>query len=98
MTQNVTGRLLVGLRWKNVVEEDGREEWKYEMFIDESQVNKTDKYVFWGGLFIAIVLWIIFFFSRLLTFDAFWCLCVGINLGLLGVNMQGYWKCNAKFQ
>ena len=97
-TQNVTGRLLVGLRWKNVVEEDGREEWKYEMFIENSQVNKTDKWVFWGGMFVFVASWIIFFITRLFTFDAFWMLCCGINIGLLGVNIQGYMKCNTKFQ
>jgi hypothetical protein len=28
--QNITGRLMVGLRWKNKVNEDGSEEWIFE--------------------------------------------------------------------
>ena len=28
--KNVTGRLMVGLRWNSVVEEDGRTTWKFE--------------------------------------------------------------------
>jgi hypothetical protein len=32
--KNVTGRLLVGLRWWNEVKEDGSEEWKFESYDD----------------------------------------------------------------
>lgn len=28
--QNVTGRLMVGLRWWNQVDDDGRSHWKFE--------------------------------------------------------------------
>ena len=47
--KNVTGRLLVGLRWFNRRMPDGSEEWDCECLVDESKNNVVDTTFFWGG-------------------------------------------------
>jgi hypothetical protein len=47
--KNVTGRLLVGLKWENKRLPDGTEKWIYECKVDESKNNKVDSTFFWGG-------------------------------------------------
>merc|ERR1719362_920808 len=45
--KNVTGRVLVGLRWWNHVREDGSQEWVFESNPKEDSLNATDRNVFW---------------------------------------------------
>lgn len=49
--KNVTGRLMVGLRWNSVVEEDGRTTWKFEAQEEGLRSTSLDVAVFWVGLF-----------------------------------------------
>ena len=44
--KNVSGRILVGLRWWSIIKEDGKEEWKFES-LDLVNKNKADNRVFW---------------------------------------------------
>jgi hypothetical protein len=95
--QNITGRLLVGLRWKNRVNEDGTEEWLFESLNEEANLNSMDKYMFWGVLLVSPVIWAIFLVANLLTFVLFWSLCCLVNLILTSGNLVGYWKCNRDY-
>lgn len=54
--KNISGRILVGLRWWNEVKEDGSEEWKYESS-QEVKSKSIDTTVFWMSLYIAPVFW-----------------------------------------
>merc|ERR1719382_1638742 len=45
--KNITGRLLVGLRWWSHVREDGSQEWVFESNPEEGNLNSTDRNVFW---------------------------------------------------
>src|SRR3989338_6263642 len=47
VVKNVTGRLLVALRWWNHVKEDGESEWVFESHPQADKVNSFDKYFFW---------------------------------------------------
>jgi hypothetical protein len=51
--KNVTGRLLVGLRWWNEIDERGSSHWKFESFEEQRYIHPTDSNVFWLTLFIA---------------------------------------------
>ena len=55
--KNVTGRLLVGLRWWNYVKEDGTNEWVFESLENMSEVNANDSRVFWMGLYVPVAVW-----------------------------------------
>jgi len=47
--KNVTGRLLVGLKWWQERDENGKEKWKFECKVNEEKNNKVDATFFWGG-------------------------------------------------
>ena len=45
-TKNVSGRLLVGLRWWNDIAEDGSSQWRFESSSEDS-VGRIDYRIFW---------------------------------------------------
>jgi len=68
--KNVSGRLLVGLRWWNYVKEDGTTEWVFESIEDMSEISPTDRRLFWVGLYAPAVVW-----SILLVRTCVWTTC-----------------------
>ena len=57
--KNVSGRILVGLRWWNEVKEDGSEVWIFESDHEKSATS-IDTTIFWGSLYITPLFWGIF--------------------------------------
>ena len=100
VVKNVTGRLLVGLRWWNKVEEDTTA-WIFES-AEDKVVNKFDRSVFWTVLYATPVVWIAFFILGLLKLALHWLLIVVMALALSFANVYGYYKCSkeqgAQFQ
>jgi len=81
--KNVSGRLLVGLRWWNRVAEDGSSEWIFEASTTKKP-NRFDKMVFWGCLYLSPVVWAIL--GLLLSgLKPTWLLIVGIAFFLSGL-------------
>lgn len=39
VVKNISGRLLVGMRWSNEIKEDGSNEWKFECIPDTSRIG-----------------------------------------------------------
>lgn len=105
VVKNITGRLLVGLRWWAQVEgEDGTEtRWIYEAAPpDQYTANKFDSTWFWGSLYVTPIIWGGFFFSGLLQWHFGWLITVTFGVASSGANVYGYWNCSndqkAKFQ
>merc|ERR1711990_716079 len=57
--KNVTGRILVGLRWWSKIGPDGKEEWVFAS-IAKNEANKNDARVFWFFQYLMSVVWSIF--------------------------------------
>merc|ERR1712086_869829 len=55
--KNVSGRLLVGLRWWNYVKEDGSTNWIFESLEDMDAINPNDSRIFWLGLYAPVFFW-----------------------------------------
>mmetsp|Transcript_3051 Transcript_3051/g.4414 ORF Transcript_3051/g.4414 Transcript_3051/m.4414 type:complete len:181 (-) Transcript_3051:422-964(-) len=92
--KNVTGRILVGLRWWNEVnEEDGSNTWIFESRPDGKQVNAGESRVFWMALIVTPIVWAVFALMALVGFSFQWFIlcCVGVILS--GSNLWGYYKC-----
>ncbi|KAK2571725.1 Golgi apparatus membrane protein TVP23-like protein B [Acropora cervicornis] len=53
--KNVSGRLLVGLRWWNYVDEDGNSHWVFESRKNNKSVTTAESRVFWLGLLVVAV-------------------------------------------
>jgi hypothetical protein len=97
--KNVSGRLLVGLRWWNRINVDtGETEWHYESAPASAQVPPLDKNIFWGALYAAPLAWgacgVAAFFT--LSFD--WLLVHAVATALTGANLLGYTRCSGEAQ
>ncbi|XP_047569339.1 Golgi apparatus membrane protein TVP23 homolog A isoform X2 [Lutra lutra] len=73
--KNVTGRLLVGLRWWNQIDEDGKSHWIFEArkaSPNQTAATEAEARIFWLGLIICPLIWIVFFFSTLFSLKLKW--------------------------
>mmetsp|Transcript_29531 Transcript_29531/g.60032 ORF Transcript_29531/g.60032 Transcript_29531/m.60032 type:complete len:225 (-) Transcript_29531:84-758(-) len=92
--KNVSGRLLVGLRWWNEVREDGTNEWRFESREDTSRIADVDSRVFWLTLWTWPLIWGFFTVQTFFSFNYGWMLCTLVALALSGANLYGYIKCS----
>jgi hypothetical protein len=90
--KNVTGRLLVGLRWWNEVRDDGSSVWIFESKPDNRHVHPNDSFVFWTALYSTPVIWFVFGLGTL-TGSFQYLIIVVVALSMSGANVIGYWKC-----
>ncbi|KAI8620438.1 hypothetical protein BC830DRAFT_1059255 [Chytriomyces sp. MP71] len=91
--KNVTGRLLVGLRWWNEIREDGENVWIFESR-EGRAINATDANVFWFALYAAPAIWFVFGLGAIIRFSFQWTLCVVVALVLNMANVVGYSRCH----
>ncbi|KAJ1966798.1 Golgi apparatus membrane protein tvp23 [Dispira parvispora] len=92
--KNVTGRLLVGLRWWNEVQEDGTNVWIFESRDPSIPVNAVDSRVFWGTLYATPVVWLVLALITLIRLDFQWLLVVIVAVVLSSANLVGYMRCD----
>jgi len=92
--KNISGRLLVGMRWWNDIKEDGSSQWYFESIADESTVDPKDKSIFWGSLYTWPVLWLVFLIINVLSFSWDWLLLILMIFIFGATNVVGYWKCS----
>lgn len=94
-TKNVSGRLLVGLRWWNDVKPDGTNEWVFESQENKTLINPYESKLFWIILLLFPIIWTFFFISCL--FSPFsmmnWLFVSVVSLVLQGSNVVGYVRC-----
>jgi len=91
--KNITGRLLVGLRWCNFIDEAGKSHWHFLSFEDQRVIHPTDSNVFWVALFLAPCIWVLIAITTVLTLRFMWLVLVLVALGLTSMNTLGYVKC-----
>ena len=65
--KNISGRLMVGLRWWNQVDEEGKSTWVFESrsqrSLQRNPINTKESTIFWITLLACPVMWVLFFFS-----------------------------------
>ncbi|KAM7470085.1 hypothetical protein LguiA_008268 [Lonicera macranthoides] len=95
VVKNVSGRILVGLRWWNEINDEGESVWKFECLDQESlaRMNKKDSWLFWWTLYLSAVGWILLAIFSLVRFQADYLLVVGVCLTLSLANIIGFTKC-----
>ena len=106
VTKNVTGRLLVGLRWWAQVDLDAPDGTDETRWIFESKenvkINTFDQTWFWTVMYATPLIWIFFLILGLLKFNFGWLITVSFGIALNCANVYGYWRCSkdqkAKFQ
>jgi len=98
VVKNVTGRFLVGLRWRNQVDPiTGNSTWVYESRSEEGFKRKpvmpNEFRIFWGALIIGPILWTLFGLMALFTFKWIWFIVCVTGLSFNGANLYGYIRC-----
>ncbi|GER55947.1 Golgi apparatus membrane protein tvp23, partial [Striga asiatica] len=95
VVKNVSGRILVGLRWWNEINDNGESVWKFECLDQESmaRMNKKDSWLFWWTLYLTAVAWIFFAIFSLIRFQADYLLVVDVCLTLSIANIIGFTRC-----
>ena len=93
--KNVSGRILVGLRWWNEVREDGTEVWIFESD-HEKRATSIDTTLFWGSLYAAPAFWGVFLIIELIGLSLIWFLVCLISFVLTFSNTVGYYKCSGE--
>lgn len=90
--KNITGRLLVGLRWWNYVDDEGESHWVYES--KQKNINSHESRIFWLGLILCPAFWCLLFITAFFSLSFKWLIVVVIALSLNFANLYGYIKCN----
>nr|POF08097.1 golgi apparatus membrane protein-like protein echidna [Quercus suber] len=95
VVKNVSGRILVGLRWWNEINDLGESVWKFESLDQESlaRMNKKDSWLFWWTLYLTAALWIVLAIFSLIRLQADYLLVIGVCLTLSIANIIGFTKC-----
>lgn len=70
--KNVTGRLLVGLKWTNEQLEDGTEKWTFESYDEQFVANSTDSAFFWTSQLVGLFVWGLFLFVNVISLSIYW--------------------------
>ena len=94
--KNVTGRLLVNLRWWSEIDDFGQEKWVFESNDDpanKKEVGATDSFVFWTGLYVTPLIWGLFAFMDFIGFKFFWMYVCILCLILSATNTMAYYQC-----
>ena len=91
--KNLTGRILVGLRWWSQINPDGSEEWRFEG-LNEKKSGGVDRWIFWGILYLTPVIWIILLVSSALSFALYNITLCAACMILSGFNLIAYIKCS----
>lgn len=96
-TKNVSGRLLVGLRWWNEVREDGQEVWIFESK-NEIKDGNADTRVFWTCLWTAPIVWAVLVIWDLIRLKFVWAIIASVCFIFAAVNWYGFFKCSKQQQ
>lgn len=93
--KNISGRLLIGLRWWNLVKEDGSNEWIFESREAGDVINQSDRRVFWTSLYGSVAVWVGLGFIAFIKLNFQWLPVVVVAISLLSANLIGYMKCDS---
>ncbi|KAG5832682.1 Golgi apparatus membrane protein TVP23 homolog B-like isoform X2 [Anguilla rostrata] len=94
--KNVSGRLMVGLRWWNRVDDDGKSHWVFEarkQGTGRKVPSSAESRIFWLGLVVCPIVWVFFVFSTLFSFKIKWLAVVIMGVVLQWANLYGYVRC-----
>ncbi|XP_024373844.1 Golgi apparatus membrane protein-like protein ECHIDNA [Physcomitrium patens] len=93
--KNVSGRILVGLRWWNEVDEQGQSVWHFESLDQQTleTLNKKDAWLFWWTLYLTPMVWVALGIVAVIKFNFDYLLVVGVAIILNAANIVGFTKC-----
>ena len=100
VTKNVSGRLLVGLRYWNEIDTAGVSTWRFESRSAEGMklVDARESTLFWYSLYLSPVAWIALAAIALARLNLEYFLICAVAVVLGAANVLGYTKCSKDAQ
>ncbi|KRX05906.1 hypothetical protein PPERSA_03843 [Pseudocohnilembus persalinus] len=96
--KNITGRLLVGLKWDNNFQQDGTEIWEYQSMDANFVPNTVDKSFFWTSLLSFTAFWCVFLVLNIISISIY-SICLNlVGFTLSWCNLYGFYKCSQEHQ
>ena len=93
-TKNISGRILVGLRWWNTVDQNTQEnKWTFESK-NEIKESNMDRRTFWFSLYGFTGIWAILFIWECIRLNFTWAFLCLIALIISGTNVVGFFRCS----
>ena len=93
-TKNISGRILVGLRWWNNYDVDTQEDkWIFESKNEIKEPN-IDRKTFWFSLYGFAAIWLVLFIWECIMFNFNWAFLCLISLVIIGTNVYGFFRCS----
>ena len=93
-TKNISGRILVGLRWWNNYDKETQGNiWKFESK-NEIKESNVDRKTFWISLYGFAALWVVLFVWESIAFNFTWAFLCLISMVISGINVVGFFKCS----
>ena len=93
-TKNISGRILVGLRWWNNYNQNTQENvWVFESK-NEIKESNIDRKTFWFSLYGFAAIWLILFVLECILFNFIWAFLCLISLAIAGTNVYGFFRCS----
>lgn len=92
--KNISGRLLVGLRWWNESNELGQSIWVFENADPNRYINPVDSKVFWALMYIVPAVWTFLAILALLKLELLSLILVIVSISLSLTNTMAYTKCD----
>ena len=93
-TKNISGRILVGLRWWNNYDKETQGNiWKFESK-NEIKESNIDRKTFWISLYGFAACWLFLFVWECIMFNFTWAFLCLISLVISGINVVGFFKCS----
>ncbi len=78
ITKNISGRILVGLRWWRAYDVSGTEGFQFESHQPAESYNRVDSTIFWSSQVLVTGLWAAFLLLNMLGFNLYWSLMTGV--------------------
>lgn len=91
--KNISGRILVGLRYWNEIKEDGSENWIFESE-NEKKNSTIDTKIFWGSIYFTPLFWLIMIPVEFFSFNIMDFLECVISFVFTFTNLYGYYRCS----
>lgn len=99
VVKNISGRQLVGLRWWNYVDDNGKNKWVFEARqspknnMDTVRNSAFESRVFWFSLIAFQVMWALLFLGSVFTLNLHWLMAVAVASAMNAANLYGYIRC-----
>lgn len=78
------------------MKEDGSNDWIFESLEDMAEISQVDSRMFWGGLYISLLAWVLMLVVGVLRLKFSYLPIIGVALALNLANVIGYFKCSSR--